>query len=139
MRVKAQSTDIFLYLLSPLLLKMAFTSFGSRFTFTTHSLEEQQTSLEERDTEAATARAEPRHEGELIPKRGGVSVVWPHVGYKKSDINHKTPLCKLEQTNTSVCQFFSVFQIYQSRHVCPMKSANIKSFLRLEKMLGLVF
>ncbi len=31
----------------------------------------------------------------LVPKRGGVSVVWKYFGFKTSDVDQKTIFCKL--------------------------------------------
>lgn len=40
-------------------------------------------------------RAQPKEDEELVPKRGGTSVVWSWFGYKKSDTDQKTVLCKV--------------------------------------------
>lgn len=53
----------------------------------------EQNSPQHSDTEQTSAQ--PRQDEELVAKRGGTSVVWSWFGYKKSDTDQKTVLCKV--------------------------------------------
>lgn len=46
------------------------------------------------EKEGSTQAAQEEEEA-LLPKRGGTSVIWLHFGFKKSDTEQKTVICKL--------------------------------------------
>lgn len=42
-----------------------------------------------------TGQAQAAQEETLLPKRGGTSIIWAHFGFKSSDMEQKTTICKL--------------------------------------------
>lgn len=64
----------------------------------------------------------------LLPKRGGTSVIWLHFGFKSSDTEQKTVMCKLCQKTVSAPDANTTNLFYH------LKKVHEKEYRRIEEM-----
>ncbi|XP_035806010.2 E3 SUMO-protein ligase ZBED1-like [Amphiprion ocellaris] len=80
---------------------------------------------ESQQTETATQAAQ---EETLLPKRGGTSVIWVHFGFKTSDTEQKTAICKLCYKTIPVPDANTTNLFYH------LKKVHEKEYIKIQKI-----